>query len=217
MPLSRKLIDLLREAPDDVERYGVVADQLLARGDPRGELISLELAIANANAGSARHRALVREADRFMKSNAKWLLGGLWTATSTSSFRWRFGFIREATLWTTTVALPTPRGRRVPRPRANKLLKHTDELLQLDSAVLLEHLTLVATYNSQLFLWDAAERVAQGAPQSLHRLDLRDFHEAELPAWEPMLQREIVWRKQVLTLGSDSLSLDSVAELFGAS
>ncbi len=212
MALSRRLIELLREDPDDVERYVVVADQLQARGDLRGELIALELARAKGTATSSQK--LKREIDRFMKVNAKALLGPLWTATSTSTFEWRFGFIRKAALWTTGVALAAPLGRRLPRPRVNKLLKQTSELLELESAVLLEELTLASTYNSQLFVWDAAARVAEGAPATLHVLALRDLYERALPDWEPMFQREIVWRKQVLTLQSDTLSLESVAELF---
>jgi uncharacterized protein (TIGR02996 family) len=216
MPLSRRAIELLREAPDDVERHLVVADQLQAKGDPRGELIALEAARLPLAAGSPRFKALSREIDRHLKVHAKQLLGGLWTASSTSSFEWKLGFIRKAALWTTAVALGAPLGRRLPKPRVNKLLKQTGELMELESAVLLEHLTLAATFNSQLFLYDAAERVAQGAPSSLHVLELRDLYERAVPDWEPMFQREIVWRRQVLTLRSDSLSLESAAELFGA-
>jgi uncharacterized protein (TIGR02996 family) len=216
MPLSRRAIELLREDPDDVERYLVVADQLQARGDPRGELIALEAARLALAEASPRWNALTREIERHRKVHAKQLLGGLWTASTTSSFEWRLGFIRKAALWTTAAALPAPRGRRVPKPRINKLLRQTGELLELESAVLLEHLTLATTFNSQLFLWDAAERVSKGAPASLHVLDLRDLYERSIPDWEPMFQRELVWRKQVLSLRSDSLSLESVAELFGA-
>ena len=214
MGLSRKSLELLRDDPDDVERYRVVADQLLARGDLRGELIALEVERFTAEAGTSRWRALNRAVDRFMKANAKLLLGRLWTASSTSSIEWRFGFIRRAVLWTTSAAHAPPLGRRMPRPRVNKLLKATHDLLELESAALLEHLTLATPFNSQLFLYDAAERVAEGAPQSLHVLDLRDLYEGALPDWEPMFQRELVWRRQVLTLRSDSLSLESIAELF---
>jgi hypothetical protein len=220
MALPRRSIALLREDPDDVERYRVVADQLQAKGDVRGELIALDLARREltGDPDNPRWRALTREIDRLEKTHAKELLGGLWTASSTCRLDWRFGFIREATLWTHGVAVPpAPRGRlgrRVPRPRVNKLLKHTDELLVLESAVLLEHLTLAATFNAQLFLWDALERVSRGAPSTLHRLDLRDLVGRELPDWEPERQLELVWRGQVLTLRSDTLALDSAAELF---
>jgi hypothetical protein len=215
MALSRRSIELLREDPDDIERYRVVADQLQARGDMRGELIALDLARLPLADDSARWLALTREIDRLEKRHAKQLLGGLWTGTSTSRLVWKFGFIREATLWTHAVAVPpAPRGRRMPRPRVNKLLKQTDELLRLESAVLLEHLTLAATFNAQLFLWDATERVARGAPPTLHRLDLRDLFERRLPEWEPDRQLEIIWRGRVLTLGSDTLALESAAELF---
>ncbi|MBL8958053.1 MAG: hypothetical protein JNK82_45185 [Myxococcaceae bacterium] len=218
MALSRRLIELLREDPDDVERYGVVADQLQAKGDLRGELISLELARLNANEGSPKWRALGREIDTFRHVHAKVLLGGLWTATTTSAFEWRLGFIRKACLWTSAVAVPpvtTGRaGRRVAKRRANRLLKQTDELLRLESSALLESLSLASSYNSQLFVWDAAARVAEGAPATLHVLALRDLYGRAMPEWEPLLQREIVWRRQVLTLQSDTLSLESLAELF---
>lgn len=214
MALTRKSIELLREDPDDVERYLFVADQLQTRGDVRGELIALDVARERADPDEPRWQVMTRKQMRLEKLHAKELLGALWTASSTSRFTWRYGFIREATLWTTAVALPAARGRRIPKPRANKLLKHVGELLELESAVLLERLTLATPYNSQLFLWDAAERVAQGAPATLHRLDLRDLYEGGPPDWEPMFQREIVWRKRVLTIGADSLALEPVAELF---
>lgn len=214
MALTRRLTELLREDPDDVERYSVVADWLQARGDVRGEIIALEIAREREDPDGARWRAMTRDVLRLEKLHAKHLFGALWTASTTSRFVWRYGFIREATLWTTAVALPAPRGRRIPKPRANKLLRHVDELLGLESAVLLEHLTLATPYHSQLFLWDAAERVAEGAPATLHRLDLRDLYEGGPPDWEPMFQREIIWRKRVLTLGADSLALEPVADLF---
>lgn len=214
MSLPKKALELLREDPDDVERYAVVADQLQSRGDLRGELIALEVTLAKTDPASRHFLTLRREIDRFMKLHAKHLLGSLWTASGTTRLVWRYGFIREAAMWTTATALAPPMGRRLPKPRVNKLLKQTDELMQLESAVLLERLTLAATYNSQLFVWDAAARVAQGAPKSLHVLDLRDLYDGAIPDWDPMFQRELVWRKQVLTLRSDSLSLEAAAELF---
>ena len=215
MPLSRRAIELLREEPDDVDRYRVVADQLQAKGDPRGELIALEVAQLELAEGSPRWKALGREINRHRKLHAKHLLGGLWTASSTSELEWKLGFIRKAALWTTGVALAPQFGRRLPKPRVNRLLKQTGELLELESSVLLEELTLASSYNAQLFVWDAAARVAEGAPATLHVLALRDLYERALPDWEPMFQREIVWRRQVLTLKSDTLSLEAAAELFG--
>jgi len=179
------------------------------------ELIALELARLEQAEGSAKWRMLGKELDRRLKANAKRLLGGLWTFSSSSSFTWRLGFIREARLWTRQSVLAQPSGRRMPKPRVNKMLKMTDELLRLDSAALLEHLTLGSTYNAQLFLWDACARVSEGAPATLHRLDLRDLYEGELPDWEPDRRLELLWRGRVMTLGSDSLALESAAELFG--
>jgi uncharacterized protein (TIGR02996 family) len=215
MPLSKKELELLAVAPDDVERHLVLADRLQASGDPRGELIALQLKHAQAAvAGSPSARSLERAAERHLKAHAKRLLGGLWTATSSSQFTWRLGFIRAATLWTTAVALPPTLGRRVPKLRANKLLKLVDELLDHESAALLERLTLATSFNSQVFLWDAAARVAQGAPQTLRVLALRDLYERALPDWDTQLALTTRWRGRPLELKSDSLSLQAVAELF---
>ncbi|MBK7861481.1 MAG: hypothetical protein IPJ65_23270 [Archangiaceae bacterium] len=218
MALSQKIIELLREDPEDLERYRVAADQLQAQGDVRGELIALELARVGLDERTPRWRTLTGAIDRLLEEHSKQLLGALWTATGNLRLVWRLGFIREAALW--TFGAPPPpvttgrAGARAPRARVNKLLKHTDALLSLESSALLEHLTLASTFNAQLFLWDACERVSQGAPPTLHRLDLRDLDGRTLPDWEPERQVELVWRRRVLTLRSDTLSLESAVELF---
>ena len=81
-------------APDDDALYAVYGDLLARRGDPRGELIALQLA-AQAQTGKAadKLRAL---ATKYLTTHAAALLGPL--APHADALTWRSGFIRRIEL-----------------------------------------------------------------------------------------------------------------------
>jgi uncharacterized protein (TIGR02996 family) len=85
--------------PYDVSAYMVYADWLQGQGDPRGELISLQLA-----AETKRDARLAKAAAALIENNAEIFLGPLAEHTKTydgndrDAFTWRFGFIHAAKL-----------------------------------------------------------------------------------------------------------------------
>jgi uncharacterized protein (TIGR02996 family) len=59
--------------PDDDAARSVYADQLLDRGDPRGELITVQLALAKATPGSKQHAQLTRASEALLAAHGtKW-------------------------------------------------------------------------------------------------------------------------------------------------
>ncbi|MDB4959382.1 MAG: hypothetical protein JWO36_6951, partial [Myxococcales bacterium] len=79
----------IRNDPYDPEAYLVYADWLQAQGDPRGELIALEVA-------AEKDRTLTAAANEFFDRHADRFLGPL--AEHQSAFTWRFGFIHRVRL-----------------------------------------------------------------------------------------------------------------------
>lgn len=71
--LKQKIID----APDDREAYAVYADFLLQHGDPRGELIQLDLALEDDSRPSAERNALRAKRDAVLSAHARTWLGPL--------------------------------------------------------------------------------------------------------------------------------------------
>lgn len=107
MNLARDALEAaIDEAPDDASRYAVLGDWLLQAGDPRGELISLQLAEDPTRARKEREEALLSS-------------DGLRVA-QTQRARWRWGFVHTLSFvlvqharweehrddWTTTLLAP---------------------------------------------------------------------------------------------------------------
>lgn len=93
---GESLLTAVYEDPADPGRRQVLADYLLARGDPRGEFIALQFADARGTldrAGRARMNALLAE-----RGN-DWL-GGIGWALTRSSVEFTRGFVRRARIKT---------------------------------------------------------------------------------------------------------------------
>ncbi|MFZ5440600.1 MAG: hypothetical protein ACOZQL_11365 [Myxococcota bacterium] len=126
---------------DDTAAMSVFADLLQVRGDPRGELVQLQLARERFPSDARLARAEAQHLAR----NDRHLLGALRTATSLCQLSWRRGFIVEARLQSWTAGQPQWfRGRWVePSPPARpKLPRLVRELLSLESARPLQMLTV---------------------------------------------------------------------------
>ncbi len=81
-------------APDSVDAYAVLGDLLAQAGDPRGELIALQLAAQAAPDKHVRAAAKLRAAaDAHLAKHARALLGPL--APHAAALRWRSGFVRR--------------------------------------------------------------------------------------------------------------------------
>lgn len=88
---ERALIEAIREAPRDDQRWAVYADQLQARGDVRGQLIALSLA------GKSRAERLLRD-----KRRARLGADALWQALDSKVLEaaWRAGHLERVTFTT---------------------------------------------------------------------------------------------------------------------
>ncbi|MBA3397525.1 MAG: TIGR02996 domain-containing protein [Deltaproteobacteria bacterium] len=91
--------------PYDASAYAVYGDWLQGHGDPRGELIALQLAAeAITKPGDRRERAL-RAVGRYLEKHAAHLLGDLASEVSEirephfAPFYWRSGFVHRASLY----------------------------------------------------------------------------------------------------------------------
>ncbi len=86
---ERDLIEAIREAPGDDQRWAVYADQLLSRGEVRGQLIAL------ARAGKHRAERLLRD-----KRRAHLGAEALWHALDAGALdvTWRAGHLEHARL-----------------------------------------------------------------------------------------------------------------------
>jgi uncharacterized protein (TIGR02996 family) len=86
------LLATIAESPGDPSAYLVYADWLMARGDPRGQLIGLQHALADAKASEA----LREEESRLLAEHEATLLGPL--AEHATDVRFRLGFARYVRL-----------------------------------------------------------------------------------------------------------------------
>jgi uncharacterized protein (TIGR02996 family) len=90
-----ELVELVAENPDAVDPFLVYADYLQEKGDPRGELITLELMRLADPHDEDRIRAVARHLDRHHHE----LLGPLVVLSAClSDEKWRLGFLQRVTL-----------------------------------------------------------------------------------------------------------------------
>lgn len=92
----RKLEELVAEDPDAIEPYLVYADHLQEAGDPRGELVALDMMRMEDPHDPDRVRAFLHHLNRHQQE----LLGPLVDLGGClEDVHWRLGFIKRATLW----------------------------------------------------------------------------------------------------------------------
>lgn len=91
------LLEEIARDPDDERAYLVYADWLQARGDPRGELISIQQALRGGNQDPERaHQQRILQ-DDFLRGREPHFLEGLLERTENQVVPagWRFGFIER--------------------------------------------------------------------------------------------------------------------------
>jgi hypothetical protein len=156
---------------DDAAAMAVLADALCECGDPRGELIHLQL----AREGHPRDARLAREEERHLASHARALLGPLRTATSLCALTWRRGFIVEAKLYSrSTEAFEFRAGSYRQLDSPPRLPRVVRDLLALESACVLRDLQVLLPRSPPALkhlLW-CVDELARARPATLRRLVL---------------------------------------------
>lgn len=171
-------------ALDDTAAMMVFADLLSVRGDPRGELMQLQL----ARERFPSDERLAKAEAQHLARNDRALLGGLRTATSLCQLTWCRGYVVQAQLQSWVGARPEPqrRGRVAPQPPARaRLPRLVRELLALESARPLQMLTVTLPRSSWAdgVLADCALEVGRAAHAGLRVLELH-LVEATWDQWE---------------------------------
>src|ERR1044071_3968073 len=82
------LIAAIEANPDDVEAYYVYGDYLMAKGDPRGELVALQA----AELRSPDDKKVSSRAEKFLREHEAALLPDLGKSVT---LVWQCGFVRD--------------------------------------------------------------------------------------------------------------------------
>jgi uncharacterized protein (TIGR02996 family) len=168
------LIAVIAANPGDRDAYAVLADHLVEQGDPRGELIALQL--AEEHDGKLRGRV-----ERHLARHARRLLGPLARVlddigdSRDGPVRWARGFIREIVLR---------------RGAAEDLALTLDELLELPAARLVESIALRCGRGPV----DAIRVLVKRHPTHLRELELDGVLADLAPVWRavPPLRKLVV-------------------------
>lgn len=194
---------------DDSAAMAVYADLLCVRGDPRGELVQLQLERERRPSDPRLARA---EAEHLARHDRA-LLGGLRTVTSLCEFTWRRGYIVEAKLQSQAVddaPLWTQRRgqRQVPEPKRPRFARHVRELLSLESARGLSMLTVALPYSTfaRELLLACVDEVVLAAPPQLRVLGVHLLERSYRDEWWPEWRAAATIEEQ---LGDLHLSVDA--------
>lgn len=168
---------------DDFAAMAVFADLLSGRGDPRGELVALQLEREQRPFDARLAKA---EAEHLARHDRA-LLGGLRTATSLCELTWRRGYIVEAKLRSFAQDL-TDRftGQRlVIEPKRARLARLVRELLALESAQQLAMLTVQLPYSSfaRAHLLACVDEVLAASPGALRVLGVHLLEQRYRDDW----------------------------------
>ncbi|MFT3714084.1 MAG: hypothetical protein QM817_41005 [Archangium sp.] len=194
---------------EDFDAMAVYADMLSVRGDPRGELTHLQLALEN-RPGDPR---LVRAIEQHVARHDRQLLGSLRTSTALCTFRWQRGFIVEAQLKSSAGRREWSRGGWVETTPKSKLPRVVRELLRLESAAPMSMLsiTLPRSWSARELLLQCVDEVARAT----HRLDVLGVYFELNERLYPELGDTIEERCGSLHVSADASIAGSVFERFG--
>jgi len=210
-PCPSELASLIDDDPDDEATYRVLADRLIQVGEPRGELIALEL----ARAGGGNTDEIERQAatvfathvDRFLGPLADYLpdRNEVWK----TELRWRWGYVHGAKLGIDDPGDDAARGRVA--EMLELLLSHPSGRFLVELSI-----GIHGVYGSRGDLRDIIAVIARRAPPTLRTLHLGDFEaprESDISAYDvgnlAKLWRAVP-RLQTLIVQGGSFSLGDV-------
>lgn len=87
---------VLRECPDDPAAHAIYGDWLQAAGDPRGQLVALQLALNRLPKVERPSAQLARHEEAFRAEHAGHLFGPLRQVADKLALRWSLGFVDAA-------------------------------------------------------------------------------------------------------------------------
>lgn len=159
---------ILRD-PDDFAAYAVYGDWLAEQGDPRGELVTTQLAAEQTNDPEMQRAAL-----RVFAKHRDYFVGELGSMIATDAFTWRAGFIHRAVLSHDRLLIED--GARVASSLAEvvgKLLAHPSARFLMDVVIRTNDRDVWnRTIGSQK---EIVDRIAAARPLVLRRLQLGDL------------------------------------------
>jgi len=145
----------------------VYGDYLAERGDPRGELIAVQLAAEQTNDAEIKRAAL-----RVFAKHRDYFIGELGSMIATDAFTWRAGFIHRAVLSQDRMLIEG--GERVASSLAEvvgKLLAHPSARFLVDLVIRTNDRSITGRSHSQK---EVVEAIAKSRPLVLRRLQLGD-------------------------------------------
>ena len=164
MSVLEQLEAAILSDPLDLDAYAVYGDYLVEQGDPRGELIAVQIA-----AERSADPELGRAALRVFAKHRDYLIGELGSMIATDAFTWRAGFIQRAVLSQDRMLIED--GARV----ASSLAEVVTKLFSHPSARFLRELVIRTNDRSvQGSQKDIVDAIARARPQVLRRLQLGD-------------------------------------------
>jgi uncharacterized protein (TIGR02996 family) len=190
-PRNEVLERAIWEAPDDRDAWLVYADWLQSRGDPRGDIIAIDIAYELAR-GAERAR-LKRERARLYLAHKAYLSAGLeplrsaWIISSAPAERWRRGFLDALA----TYDSPAPLMAAAPRVPACRFLRTLAVDVVSDARRFIESMREIERWPSLRTLrFSGMWRPFSGAPTLAPRLPNLEALDIEGPA---VRELELSW------------------------
>jgi uncharacterized protein (TIGR02996 family) len=202
------LVAALLQNPDDLATYAVYADWLETQGDPRGELMTVQLALAR----DPKHKKLHKREQALLEKLAPSLLGDLSRSARHLHLGWGIGHVKRARLHQDHLG----EGARMPPLDAVEMAAMLGELVTAPIGRLLSELVVgIVTYEENSYDAITAELARRGPLPALRTLSYGDFtyQDTELN-WSTIGDCEPLWpavpNLRTLRLRSGSMRLANI-------
>jgi uncharacterized protein (TIGR02996 family) len=198
-----EFLEAIRRDPEAVEPYSVYADWLADRGDPRGELIALQVE-ARRSPDDPRWRAAE---ERLFREHGEALLGpnAALVKARVLSLEWRLGFVKSARFT----------GGEPGRLGGQKRVEYLEALLVNPLSWFLERIEIGDWWVAQDRVFDAELIALRRAPKTLRTLIVRPWGARDVAGRLFALEACFAAHPQLveLELGGESVSLPRKIEL----
>ncbi len=167
---NKKLEAMISKDPEDADAYLAYADWLQEQGDPRGELIMVQHALA----AMPKNKKLLKAQEQLLSDYKEHFWGDVapYAAEMTEDVVWSMGYIKSAKLKTTYERDPS-------FGDEGKMVKYEDVLrdfLALASSTFLQSLTLGIATMDQNDYSAAIKLIAEAKRPTIKSMFIGDFH-----------------------------------------